>query len=1173
MSRVLNCLAAEHDWRLGGLAILLCFIASVAAIRLFRRAIATSGATRAAWIVGAGALTGFGIWATHFIAMLAYEPGIATGYEIDLTALSLVAAMAVTTMGIAVAVYGPPAWSAILGGGIVGGGIAVMHYTGIAALDMPARIVWSHDLVVVSIVAGAVLAAAALGVAAGRIGALTRYAAATLLTAAVTSHHFVAMGAITIVPDPTRAVLGSTLSETMLAVTIAAVSFALIGVSILGAAMDRRIARQNVLLDTALNNMTHGLMMFDAHGRVILCNQRYLDLYGLSRDAVRPGMTLREIIQLRVDSGTFPGDPDAYCAEVLDAVARGANWKTVIAMPDGRTIALVNEPLPAGGWVATHQDITEEQRREASFRLLFESSPVPMWVWEHETLRFIAVNDAAIAHYGYSRERFLDMTISDIRRYETEFSVAYALAAAGRGVNDALVSRHLKADGTLIDVSIYSRPMRYEGRAASLAAIIDVTERKRAESELRKAQDFLNTVIDSVPATIAVKDANDLTYVLLNRAGETLLDIPRDQIIGKTARNVFPRSDADAIMRRDREFLATNGAISSKQHAVDTPGKGRRFVSTTRVPVRDANGEPRYLVTVIDDITERKRAEDEVRRVQKFLDAVIENMPAILAVKDVKQRYILINRAAEQCFGVTREEMLGKRAQEIFSARSAQRSAAMDDEVMRTGELVEVPAHAVETPRHGTRMLSTKKLLLRGDDGAPQYLLSLSEDVTDRTRAEQQIKHMARHDTLTDLPNRAAFNEQLAAAFKQPPASGTFAVLCIDLDRFKEVNDVFGHSVGDGLLCEVGRRMTEVADGAFLARLGGDEFTLILTEGAQPAAAEAAAARLLTTVAEEIEIGTQHLRIGMSIGVAVFPADGKDPAALLANADAALYRAKQEGRGSIRFFAAEMDELLRERRALQHELRSAIDNGELVLHYQPQAAIGGTILGFEALARWHHPLRGMIPPGTFIPLAEESGLILPLGEWILREACREAASWPRPLQIAVNLSPIQFRHGNLPSMVHEVLLATGLAPHRLELEVTEGVLIGDFSRAQSILRRLKSLGVRIAMDDFGTGYSSLSYLQAFPFDKIKIDRTFIANLVDNQHSAAIVRAVIGLGRGLNLPVVAEGVETSEQLAFLRRESCDEVQGYAIGRPAPIETYAEMVGRATAPKLKVVGGQG
>jgi diguanylate cyclase (GGDEF)-like protein/PAS domain S-box-containing protein len=1172
MSRVFTCLATEHDWRLAALAIFVCFVASLAAIRLFRRAGATTGGTRGAWIVGAGAVTGFGIWATHFIAMLSYEPGVATGYAIGLTTLSLVAAMAVTTIGLAVAVHGPRPWAAVAGGGIVGTGVAIMHYIGMAALEVPGRIVWSHDLVLVSIALGIVFAAAALGVAARSGGWGARIAAASLLTAAVAAHHFTGMAAAVIVPDAARTIQPSSLSDTMLAVTVATAAFALIAVAILGAAMDRRLARQNVWLDTALNNMNHGLMMFDAASRVILCNQRYIDLYRLSKDAVRPGMTLREVVGLRVAAGTFAGDPEAYCAEVLDAVARGAAWKKIVAMGDGRTIAVVNEQLANGGWVATHQNITEEQRREASFRLLFENSPVPMWVWEHATLRFLAVNDSALTHYGYGREQFLTMTVLDIRRAETPFSVAEAVEDYVKRMREGLSSRHLKADGTLIDVSIYSRPMRYEGRPASLVAIIDVTERKRAENELRRAQDFLNTVIDSVPATIAVKDPHDLSYVLLNRAGEGMLGIARAEIIGKTAHDLFTPAEAEAITRRDQQLLRDGGTVSHTQHTIETPGKGLRFVNSTRVVVRDETGGPRFLMAVIDDETERKQAEDEVRRMQKFLDAVVENMPAILAVKDAEHRYVLVNRAAERCFGLTREEMIGKRAEEVFPQTSAEFSASLDEKVMQSGELVEVGAHAVETPRHGTRMLTTKKLLVRGDDGAARYLLSLSEDVTDRTRAEQQVAHMARHDTLTDLPNRAAFNEQLAAAFKQAPsAGGAFAVLCIDLDRFKEVNDVFGHSLGDALLCEVGRRMHDAADGAFLARLGGDEFTVILTEGAQPAAAEAAAECLLATVADEIEIGTQHLRIGMSIGVAVFPADGRDPATLLANADAALYRAKAEGRGSIRFFAAEMDERLRERRALQHELRSAIDHGELALYYQPQAAIGGAILGFEALVRWHHPTRGMIPPGTFIPLAEESGLIVALGEWILREACREAASWPRPLQIAVNLSPIQFRHGNLPALVHEVLLQSGLASHRLELEVTEGVLIGDFSRAQSILRRLKALGVRIAMDDFGTGYSSLSYLQAFPFDKIKIDRTFIANLVSNEHSAAIVRAVIGLGRGLSLPVVAEGVETGEQLAFLKRESCDEVQGYLVGRPAPIETYAEMVGRAAAPKLKVVAG--
>jgi diguanylate cyclase (GGDEF)-like protein len=439
--------------------------------------------------------------------------------------------------------------------------------------------------------------------------------------------------------------------------------------------------------------------------------------------------------------------------------------------------------------------------------------------------------------------------------------------------------------------------------------------------------------------------------------------------------------------------------------------------------------------------------------------------------------------------------------------------------------------------------------------------VATDEDVTERRHAERQIAYMAHHDLLTDLPNRAAFTEHFAAVLDHAATSnGSFAILCIDLDRFKEVNDVFGHSVGDGLLREVGRLLRGAAGDAFLARLGGDEFTVIVADGVQPATAERVAEALQAAVAEDVVIEDHRLHVGLSIGVAIFPTDGNEAATILANADAALYRAKAEGRGTIRFFEADMDERLRERRALQHDLRSAIERGQLRLHYQPQVRMDGSPIGFEALVRWNHPQHGIVPPGTFIPLAEESGTIIPIGQWILREACREAASWPRPLQIAVNLSPVQFQHGDLPGLVHSVLLETVLAAGRLELEITEGVLIGDFSRAVSILRRLKALGVRIAMDDFGTGYSSLSYLQSFPFDKIKIDQAFISNLDRNAQSTAIVRAVIGLGHGLSLPVSAEGVETSEQMNILLRESCDEVQGFLFGRPQPIDAYAALVGR-------------
>jgi predicted signal transduction protein with EAL and GGDEF domain len=344
--------------------------------------------------------------------------------------------------------------------------------------------------------------------------------------------------------------------------------------------------------------------------------------------------------------------------------------------------------------------------------------------------------------------------------------------------------------------------------------------------------------------------------------------------------------------------------------------------------------------------------------------------------------------------------------------------------------------------------------------------------------------------------------------------------------------------------------------------MGGDEFTVIV-EGPQPATAEALADKLLAATTEEIEVEGQEFRIGATIGVAIYPTDGEDATTLLGNADAALDQAKAEGRGSIRFFEAQMDHLLRARRDLQLDLRSAAACGELKLYFQPQAQMDGSVVAFETLLRWHHPHRGMILPSTFIPLAEESGLIVPIGEWVLREACREAAAWPNPLQVAINLSPVQFQHGDLVGLVHSVLQETGLSPNRLELEITESVLIGDFSSALSILRRLKLLGVRIAMDDFGTGYSSLSYLQSFPFDKIKIDKTFIANLDHNPQSAAIIRAVIGLGHGLELPVLAEGVETKSQLDFLTREACDQVQGYVVGRPLPIEDYADLVGRLPA----------
>jgi diguanylate cyclase (GGDEF)-like protein len=428
------------------------------------------------------------------------------------------------------------------------------------------------------------------------------------------------------------------------------------------------------------------------------------------------------------------------------------------------------------------------------------------------------------------------------------------------------------------------------------------------------------------------------------------------------------------------------------------------------------------------------------------------------------------------------------------------------------------------------------------------------------------MAHMAYHDGLTDLPNRAAFLQALAQMIEACEGTNEeFAVLSVDLDGLKEINDVFGHAVGDKLLIEVSRRIQASARGGVVARLSGDEFGLII-DGKQPAAGKALAELLAQALAKEFPIDDKTVRIGVTTGISVFPHNGTDAASLLANAGAALFRAKVKSRGSIGVYEPEMDQQIRDRRVLHQDLSLAIKNGELSLHYQPQAASGQTVassavIGFEALARWLHPVRGFVPPADFIPLAEESGLIVEMGEWILREACREAASWSMPLQIAVNLSPAQFMHGDLVGLVHSILLETRLSPGRLELEITEGVLIEDFDRGLALLRRLKALGVRISMDDFGSGYSSLSYLQAFPFDKIKIDRAFVMNLGRNPQSAAIVRAVIGLGHGLEMSIVAEGVETQEQLGFLADQGCDAVQGYFIGKPAPIGQYGVLVGRS------------
>jgi diguanylate cyclase len=522
----------------------------------------------------------------------------------------------------------------------------------------------------------------------------------------------------------------------------------------------------------------------------------------------------------------------------------------------------------------------------------------------------------------------------------------------------------------------------------------------------------------------------------------------------------------------------------------------------------------------------------------------------------------MANEAVAKDLGIPDpEQMIGQSDFDHHSPDIARRFIADDCAVMQSGQpKLDIEEFVVDVSG-AQKWLSTSKVPLRDDRGEIIGLIGIARDVTRRKKAEEQVHFLAHHDTLTGLPNRNTFYECLDQAIETHRAAGKhLAVLLLDLDRFKEVNDLFGHAAGDSLLQTVAACVSGALDsgkGQIMARLGGDEFAIVAPNLADPGQAGRLAERVLERIDIENRDSPGLTPIAMSIGIAIFPGDALDRTALLSHSDTALYRAKTEGRGGYRFFEISMGMEVRERRFLENDLRYAIARQELSLVYQPQYCIGSDEpFGFEALLRWRHPTKGEIPPSVFIPLAEESGLILQIGEWVLRAACQEAASWPKRLRIAVNISAVQLRGPNLAQLVHEILLQTGLSPNLLELEITESSLIEDPNRALNTLRQMKTLGVRIAMDDFGTGHSSLSNLRAFPFDKIKIDRSFVKSVNNNAQAATIVRAVLGLGRGLGLPVLAEGVETAAELEFLNLESCGEVQGFFLSRPLPIAAFRQ-----------------
>jgi diguanylate cyclase (GGDEF)-like protein/PAS domain S-box-containing protein len=670
----------------------------------------------------------------------------------------------------------------------------------------------------------------------------------------------------------------------------------------------QRLESEKHRLDTALNNMTQGLVLYDASARVVICNRRYIDMYGLSTEVVKPGCHFLDIIRHRKETGSFDGDVEEFCHDIQRNVAEGKISRTIMECADGRSFQIVNKPLAQGGWVAT---------------------------------------------------------------------------------------------------------------------IEDITERRNLEQERDRNYTFLRRIIDHIPTQITVKDMRDRRYVLANRVAETQFGMSRDDIVGKTALDLFPKEAADVIAADDEKALQCPEGLFLDISPWQSQAMGQRFITSRRIGIPDQAGQTRYIINVVDD-------------------------------------------------------------------------------------------------------------------------------VTDRRRADEKIAHLAHFDALTELPNRVLFRERIERELQRTGRGEQFALLYIDVDEFKGINDSLGHHVGDELLKAIASRIRDcIRECDHVARLGGDEFAVIQTHVGTSAEVVEFVTRIHDAIRQPYECLGHQLSTDASIGIALAPQDGTDLDQLIKNADLAMYGAKADGRRTYRFFEPSMDAHAKARLTLERDLRQALIEGSFEIHYQPVVDLNSDeVTGCEALLRWRHPQRGMISPADFVPVAEDAGLIVELGEWVLRTACAEAATWPDHVRLAVNVSPIQLKCPTLALKIAGALAASGLPANRLELEITEAVLIRDDETALAILHQLRAIGIRIALDDFGTGYSSLSYLKRFPFDKIKIDRCFISDIAEIDGSSVIVQAVVNIAAARNMTTTAEGVETLEQKETLRRLGCTEMQGYLFSAAKP-----------------------
>lgn len=690
----------------------------------------------------------------------------------------------------------------------------------------------------------------------------------------------------------------------------------------------------------------------------------------------------------------------------------------------------------------------------------------------------------------------------------------------------------------------------------------DVTRRARLETELQLQTERSHHALANMSHGLIMYDAASRIVV----CNERFL-----QLYGLDPDIVKPGTEHGVAI--DHWLACGNRAESSAEEfrqarIQDISSRVPKTLLVTRYDGRKVEATSRFMpdggwVTVHEDVTERLRYEETLRQQNMILDAALNNMSQGLCMLDANLRLTVCNRRYLEMYGLSPAiAKPGASMREIM-----EHSCQLGNHPDMTGarlyadyvERLRVGEHMLHRHLSDGRIIKLNHKRMEHGGWVVTY-----EDVTERHKAQARVAHMARHDSLTDLPNRTLFREKMVDGLNNVAiGGGAMAVLCVDLDNFKTVNDRLGHAAGDRLLRWVAARLKEhVGEHDTVARLGGDEFAVLLS-GPQPQSAEALARRLVETIVHPAPIDSSSVHTGVSVGIAVAPDHGLDCDELMRCADLALYRAKARGRGTWQLFEPAMEAEARSRHALEHDMRAALEGGEFQLVFQPQVRLASSdLIGFEALLRWRHPSRGLVSPAEFIPLAEETGLIVPIGEWVLRSACATAAAWP-DVTVAVNLSPVQFRSRGLVAMVTNALAEAGLPPRRLELEVTETALLDDSEATVGILHQLRTLGIRISLDDFGVGYSSLSYLRKFPFDRIKIDRSFVGTLGESPESAAIVRTIASLGAVLGVETTAEGVETIEQLDFVRECGCTAVQGYYFGRPCPASEVSHTIASLSA----------